>query len=182
MQPGAIRVKKVGAALGAPAGGRVLTATGATRQVTVNLPVTQQELAVDGAKVSVDLPGGRSATGHITSVGTVASASSDGQSQTGDATDTATIPVYVKLDRASAAGRLDGAPVTVGFTSETHRGVLAVPLQALLATADGRYLVEVVSATGRHQIPVSLGVFAGGKVEVSGAGLTAGMRVEVPRT
>lgn len=184
VQPGAIRVKKVAAILGAPAGGRILTATGAERQVTVNLPVTQEELAVEGARVTVQLPGGRSATGHITSVGTVASAGGDsgGQSQTGQDTQTATIPVYIRLDHASAAGRLDGAPVTVGFSSDTHKGVLAVPVQALLATADGRYLVEVVTAAGRRQVPVQLGIFADGKVEVSGMGLAAGMKVEVPRS
>ena len=185
MQPGPLRVKNVTAVLGAPAGGRVLTATGATRQITVNLPVTQQELAVDGAKVTVELPGGKSATGHISSVGTVASAGdsgSNGSSQPGQDTETATVPVYVRLDHASSAGHLDGAPVTVGFTSRTRRGVLAVPVQALLATADGAYEVEVVSGTSRRTVPVSLGVFADGKVEVAGAGLAEGMSVEVPRS
>jgi peptidoglycan hydrolase-like protein with peptidoglycan-binding domain len=183
VQPGAIRVKKVDAVLAARPGGRILTATGAEREITVNLPVTQQELAVKGARVTVDLPGDRSTTGHITSVGTVASAAdSGGQSQTGQDTQTATVPVYIRLDHASAAGRLDGAPVTVGFTSGTHKGVLAVPVQALLATAGGRYLVEVVTPTGRRQVPVELGIFADGKVEVSGTGLAAGMKVEVPRS
>ena len=185
VQPGAIRVKKILGVLGAPAGGRVLTATGATRQITVSLPVTQQELAVDGARVTVELPGGKSATGHISSVGTVASASGDGsggQAQAGQDTETATIPVYVSLDRASATGRLDGAPVTVGFTSRTHKNVLAVPVQALLASPDGSYEVEVVSPTGRRAVPVELGVFADGKVEVAGPGLTEGMKIEVPRS
>jgi peptidoglycan hydrolase-like protein with peptidoglycan-binding domain len=183
MLPGAIRVKNVSAVLGGPAGGRVLSATSATRQITVNLPVTEQELAKDGAKVTVELPGGRSATGHITSVGTVASAgqsSSDGASQPGQDTETATVPVHIRLDRSSSAGRLDGAPVLVGFTSRTRRDVLAVPVRALLASADGSYTVEVVSGSVRRTVPVSLGVFADGKVEVAGPGLTAGMRVEVP--
>jgi multidrug efflux pump subunit AcrA (membrane-fusion protein) len=60
--------------------------------------------------------------------------------------------------------------------------VLAVPVQALLAASDGTYTVEVVSGTGRRQVPVSLGIFADGKVEVAGSGLAAGMKVEVPRT
>jgi peptidoglycan hydrolase-like protein with peptidoglycan-binding domain len=185
VQPGAIRVDQVSAALGNPAGGRIMTATSAERQITVKLPVTEEELAVDGAKVTVELPGGRSATGHISSVGTVASAGSgdsSDQSQPGQDTETATIPVYITLDHASSAGRLDGAPVTVGFTSATHKGVLAVPVQALLASPDGTYRVEVVDAAGRRDVPVQLGVFADGKVEVSGSGLTEGMRVEVPRS
>jgi peptidoglycan hydrolase-like protein with peptidoglycan-binding domain len=183
LQPGALRVKKVTAALGGPAGGRVLTATSATRRITVALAVSQQELAVEGAKVTVDLPGGRSTTGHITSVGTVASAGdSDNDAQPGQGTETATVPVYISLDHPSAAGRLDGAPVTVGFTSSTRKNVLAVPVQALLASPAGQYYVEVVTATGRRAVPVTLGVFADGRVEVAGSGLAEGMKVEVPRS
>jgi peptidoglycan hydrolase-like protein with peptidoglycan-binding domain len=184
MEPSAIRVKTVTATLGGPAGGRVLAATGAERQITVDLPVAQEELAVKGARVTVELPGDRSATGHISSIGTVASASdsSDNPAKTGQDTEDATIPVHITLDRASAAGRLDGAPVTVGFTSQTHKNVLAVPVQALLAAPSGTYEVEVVTATGHRTVPVSLGIFAGGKVEVTGAGLAPGMKVEVPRS
>lgn len=184
VQPAAIRVKTVTATLGAPVGGHVLTATGASRQITVALPVTQEELAVDGASVTVELPGGTSATGHISSVGTVATAddSGSGDAQTGQDTQTATVPVHIALDHASAASRLDGAPVTVGFTSRTRKDVLAVPVQALLAAPSGQYEVEVVTATGRRTVPVSLGVFADGRVEVAGPGLAAGMKVEVPRS
>jgi peptidoglycan hydrolase-like protein with peptidoglycan-binding domain len=185
LEPGAIRVKQVKASLGGPAGGQILTANGTARQITVQLPVTQEELAVDGAKVGVELPGGKTATGHITSIGTVATASnsgSDDQDQTGQDTETATVPVHITLDHPSAAGRLDGAPVTVGFASGTHKGVLAVPVQALLAQSGGTYAVEVVDAAGRHTVPVELGIFADGKVEVSGSGLAAGTKVEVPRS
>jgi multidrug efflux pump subunit AcrA (membrane-fusion protein) len=101
---------------------------------------------------------------------------------TGQGTQTATIPVQITLDHPNAAGRLDGAPVTVGFTSTTRKGVLAVPVNALLAAADGSYAVEVVSDTRRRTVPVRLGLFADGKVEVTGTGLTAGTRVEVPRS
>jgi peptidoglycan hydrolase-like protein with peptidoglycan-binding domain len=186
MQPGAIRVTHVTGTLGAPAGGRLLSATGTDRRITVKLPVNEEELAVTGAKVRVDLPGGKQATGRISSVGTVASASddgSDGPPQTGQDTETATIPVHITLDHPSAAGRLDGAPVTVGFASGTHKNVLAVPVRALLAAATGGYAVNVVDAAGTSRtVPVELGIFADGMVEVSGSGLAAGMKVEVPRS
>lgn len=188
MEPGAIRVSDVSATLGGPAGGSLLKATGTKRLVTVNLPVDSEELAVDGAKVNVDLPGGRTTTGHISKVGTVATAdnsnsgTSSGPPQTGQDTENATIPVDVTLDHPSDAGRLDGAPVTVGFVSATHTNVLAVPVQALLATAGGTYGVQVVDATGANRtVPVELGIFADGLVEVSGNGLAPGMKVEVPR-
>jgi len=184
MQPGKLRISAVDGVLGSPAAGKVLTATDTVRQVTVDMPVTQQELAKVGHRVRVELPGGRTSAGVITAIGTAATSDSDsnGPASIGEPTDTATIPVYLTLTKPSAAGRLDGAPVTVGFTGETRKHVLAVPVTALLAGANGGYSVEVVNGSSRRLVPVELGVFADGQVEVSGDGLEAGMSVEVPRS
>lgn len=183
VQPGAIRVTKVKAVLGARTGGTVLTASSTGREVTVNLPVGQQGMAVKGAKVEIALPGGKKATGRITAVGTAATAGSTGSStQTGQSTETATIPVYITLDKSGGAGDLDNAPVTVAFTSAERRNVLAVPVTALLASGDGGYSVNVVDATGAvRSVPVRLGVFDDDMVEVSGA-LSPGMKVQVPKS
>ncbi len=182
IQPGKIRISEVDGVLGARAGGKALTATDTIRQVTVNLPVNQQELAKVGRTVRVELPGGKTSSAKITAIGSAATSDSesDNPADIGTPTDDATIPVYLTLTKPSAAGRLDGAPVTVGFTGDTRKDVLAVPVNALLAGANGAYSVEVVEGTGRRLIPVELGVFADGQVEVSGAGLQAGMKVEVP--
>jgi len=184
MQPGKLRISVVDGVLGSPAGGKVLTATDTIRQVSVDLPVTQQSLAKVGSQAQVELPGGRTSSAKITKIGTAATSddSSDNPADIGGPTDSATIPVYLTLTKPSAAGRLDGAPVTVGFTGETRKNVLAVPVNALLADAKGGYSVEVVDASGRRLVPVELGVFADSQVEVSGDGLAAGMRVEVPRS
>jgi peptidoglycan hydrolase-like protein with peptidoglycan-binding domain len=183
MQRGAIRVTRVAAILGAPAGGTVLTASGTVRRVSVKLPVSDQNLARKGAEVRVTLPGGKTTTGRISSVGSVATAgSTNAQSQTGDGTQNATIPVSVTLTGTSGAGILDGGPATVGFTSTAHRNVLAVPINALLASADGGYRVNVVDAAGNvRPVPVRLGIFDGDDVEVAGD-LTPGMKVQVPRS
>jgi peptidoglycan hydrolase-like protein with peptidoglycan-binding domain len=186
--PDTLRVSAVSGVLGTPAQGPVLTATGTVRRVTVNLPATRQELAKVGGEVRIQLPGRKTTTGRVSSIGTLATAGGGGDggaggaAPTGQGTQTATIPVQITLDHPNAAGRLDGAPVTVGFTSATRKGVLAVPVNALLAAADGTYAVEVVSGTRRRTVPVRLGLFADGKVEVTGTGLTAGTRVEVPRS
>jgi len=183
MQPGALRIKTVNAVLGGQAQGNLMTATGRSRLVTVKLPVNQQELAVNKAKVQIELPGGKSTTGRISEVGSVAtSTATGGDAKTGEGTESATIPVSITLDRPKDAGRLDGAPVTVGFTSSLHKAVLAVPVNALLANPDGSYAVSVVDAAGLpHRVKVELGVFADGKVEVTGD-LKEGMKVEVPRS
>jgi multidrug efflux pump subunit AcrA (membrane-fusion protein) len=78
-------------------------------------------------------------------------------------------------------GRLDEAPVTVGIARETRRGVLAVPVTALLARSGGGYAVEVVAAGARRRVPVETGLFADGHVEVSGRGISEGTRVAVPQ-
>jgi hypothetical protein len=179
--PGPIRVTALGAVPGGPAAGTVLTASGTGRLVTVNLPVTSQSIAKQGAAVRIELPGGKSTAGHIAAVGTVAVApKTNSPSQTGESTEAATLPVSITLDRAADAGRLDGAPVTVDFTSDEHRGVLAVPVEALLASADGSYSVDVVDdAGGVTPVAVELGIFDGDDLEVTG-NLTEGEKVRVP--
>jgi hypothetical protein len=183
MQPGKIRVTKLQVVLGAPATGAVFTASGTERRVTVKLLVSQQNIAKKGAKVRVTLPGGKTTTGHISSVGTVATAgSTNAQSQTGQGTENATFPVSITLDKPGSAGNLEGAPVTVGFTSTEHKNVLGVPINALLGSAEGNYSVNVVDSAGAvHSVQVKLGVFDGDNVEVTG-NLTPGMKVQVPRT
>ena len=160
MQRQAIRVTEVSAVLGAPASGNVLTASGTERRITVDLPVGDQDIAQKGAKVQVTLPGDKTTGGHIASIGTVATAgTSNSKSQTGQGTQNATIPVTIALDKQSSAGGLDGAPATVGFTSTEHKNVLAVPVNALLASADGSYRVNVVGADGQvRPVRVELGI------------------------
>lgn len=149
----------------------------------MDVPVADQNMIRDGAGVRVTLPGGATAAGKISSVGTVATAGdTNSQSQTGQGTQNATIPVYIALDDKGDKELLDGAPVTVGFTSTEHKDVLTVPINALLASADGSYKVNVVDASGNvTPVPVKLGIFDGDDVEVSG-NLKAGMKVEVPRS
>jgi hypothetical protein len=187
VQPGAVRITSVQANLGAPAQGEVATVSGTRRTVTVNLPVDRQTLAAEGAHVGITLPDGTTTPGRITSIGTVAGGppgtqgGAAGRGTAPTATAVPTIEVQIGLDRPSDAGMLDGAPVTVAFTSETHRHVLAVPVNALLAEPGGGYALEVVDADGgTRMLKVATGMFAAGRVEVSGSGLTAGTKVRVP--
>ncbi|HEX4225790.1 MAG TPA: peptidoglycan-binding domain-containing protein [Pseudonocardiaceae bacterium] len=176
---GAVRVTGVTAAVGAGPAGNLMTLSSTDRVVSVNLPVAQQTLAVAGAAVRVELPDSTIAAGHISQVGTVATAPTPAQGSQPDP-DQATVVVQVTLDRPSDAGSLDGAPVEVDFTSQTRSGVLAVPVDALLALPAGGYAVEVVTGQTSRLVVVTLGIFAAGQVQVSGAGITAGTRVEVP--
>ncbi len=175
--PGAIRVAEVKAEKGGSAapGSPVFTGSTTTRVVNVDLEASKQSLVKVGDKVEVKLPGGRTTTGVVASVGSVAQTKGQGESAK------QVISVTVTLDDPSATGSLDQAPVRVGVTSDSRKGVLAVPVNALLALAEGGYGVRVLdgSPTGRI-VAVQTGLFARGQVEVSGDGLVEGLSVEVP--
>jgi hypothetical protein len=99
--------------------------------------------------------------GTIASVGTVAAAGQQGANPT--------IPVTVTLDDQTVGTGLDAAPVTVKVTTKQAAGVLAVPVSALLALAEGGYAVErVTGVTTTTLVGVQTGVFAGGWVQVTG--------------
>lgn len=163
---GPVRASGAAVQVGERAGGDVLKVTGTDRVVTVALDTEKQTDAVVNAKVALALPGGGKTTGTVTDVGVVATANDKGGS---------TIPVTIKLDDPAAAGRLVAAPVTVTFTTGRRTGVLAVPVNALLALREGGYGLEL--AEGHRLIAVQTGLFADGQVEVTGADLREGMKV-----
>jgi|ERR1700729_1962639 hypothetical protein len=174
-EPQAIRVTQVTGSLGGPASGPVLQATSDRHVVTIALDTSQESQVTAGDQVSVTLPDGTSTPGVLSSVGTVAatSTSSDGTTST-------TIPVQVRLTDPAAVGSLDQAPVTVNITTAVARGVLAVPVTALLARPGG-YVVEVTGPGGGWRyVPVTPGIFDDntGLVQVTGV-LTPGQRVVV---
>src|SRR6516165_8482216 len=183
-----------GAGSGSTAGGAasaVLTSSSNHQVATVALEASKQTEAVAGEQVEVTLPSGVVVQGRISRVGRVAqtspqsgSSSNNAQSNGGNSTSgagaapQATVIVTIQLLHAGRLGSLDQAPVTVAFALATRHNVLAVPVSALLATAGGGYAVDVVNANHTTtRIPVTAGAFAGGYVEVSGAGITAGTQI-----
>jgi membrane fusion protein, multidrug efflux system len=180
--PAAIRISDHDAQVGGKTGASLLSSTAVGRTVTVALPVADQRLARKGAKVTIELPSGQTAKGTVTSVGTVAELpEASGAGQEPSATD-ATIDVLVTLDDPKAGAGLDEAPVTVRLVSQQRKGVLTVPVAALLALKEGGYGVQVIAGGNAKTVAVKLGMFADGRVEVSGPGITAGTKVGVPVT
>jgi peptidoglycan hydrolase-like protein with peptidoglycan-binding domain len=173
---GPIRVAGAKASVGDPASGPVLAYTGTTRVVEVALDVAKQHLVRKGTTATVTLPDETEVTGQVSGVGTVAtttSASGQGQSTT-------TIDVVVSIRDQRALGTLDGAPVSVTLLSETRENVLAVPVAALVALAEGGYGVEVVANGTSSHVAVITGLFADGRVEISGEGIAEGTVVGMP--
>lgn len=84
------------------------------------------------------------------------------------------------MAKQTGLGRLDAAPVDVTFTSEERADVLAVPVNALVALAEGGYGVEVVADGATSYVAVEVGLFADGMVEVTGEDLSEATTVVVP--
>jgi hypothetical protein len=192
---------------GGGGGGTVLTATGTTPVVTVDLPVTQEYLVKAGEVVSVVLPNGSSTVrGRVKSVGSVATCPGGGGTGTasggstgstgggggqspcsqagsnggGGSNSSPTVAVTITLDHTPRGTAEDQAPVNVNITAQRASNVLAVPVNALLALRGGGFGVQVVTGHSSHLVGVTTGLYGATMVQVSGPGLTTGMRVEVP--
>ncbi|MER7001610.1 peptidoglycan-binding protein [Dactylosporangium sp. NPDC000555] len=172
---GDVRVQSVKAQRGGSVGGgaAVLSVTELQKRVSVKLQLANQQLAKLGGAVEITLPNGTRTNGKVLSVGT--------PQQEGDK-DNVVIPVVVTLDDPAAGGDLQQAGVTVSFPAETRENVLSIPVAALIALDDTHFGVEVVRSDGTvDRVPVKTGLFAAGRVEISGDGLEAGQNVVIPK-
>jgi hypothetical protein len=192
--PGPVRIAGQSARVGdfigresGQAGASVLSYTGTRRLVTVELEVADLPLAVKGRTVTVTVPGRRAVKGRISQVGRAITAqgAAPGEGSTAESTNAPTtdavFEVTVTIPDQKELGALDAAPVDVDFISSKRKGVLAVPVVALLALPKGGFGVEVVDGARTRIVPVRTGMFAAGQVEVSGKGIAAGMQVGVPK-
>lgn len=158
----------------------LFTASSSRQVISANLKLSDQALGVVGNSVTVRLPGSAATTtGTITSVEPPREkAGEEGSKET---TKERIIPITVTPDDTSALEGLQEASVSLGLTSETRTGVLSVPLGALVALSTDQFGVEVVDEKGEiRRVPVTVGLFAGDRVEVSGDEIAEGQRVVVP--
>ncbi|SEG93182.1 Multidrug efflux pump subunit AcrA (membrane-fusion protein) [Nonomuraea solani] len=176
--PGKVRVESLDTEEGQPAtpGQKILTYSGTSKVITVQLEAEDQRMAKKGAKVEVTLPGGKSVKGKVTEVATVI-VPGEGQ----DADPETRVEALVSIGAAKAAKGLDKAAVDVTFTASQRKDVLTVPVAALVALQEGGYGLEIIEGGKSRYIGVETGLFAGGRVEVTGDGLTEGMTVGMPK-
>jgi peptidoglycan hydrolase-like protein with peptidoglycan-binding domain len=152
----------------------VLTGTTTRQVVTADLTADRQNQIKPGDRVSVVVPGSGPVDGEVLRVGTVAT------SQTGDNGEPgpATVQVVMRVTTPKGSS-LDQASVQVSLATSQRKGVLIVPVSALLASP-GSSGYRVRLASGAY-VDVEPGLYddASGMVEVSG-GLSEGDQVEVP--
>jgi peptidoglycan hydrolase-like protein with peptidoglycan-binding domain len=153
-------------------GAAVERVTGTSAMATVGLDVSSARLAKRAAKVQVTLPDGKVVPGEISKIVMVVSPGENGGA--------ATTRIQVTIQFASAIESPGAAAVTVAFTAGRRPNVLAIPVTALVALAEGGYGVQVVDGGTTRIVAVATGLFADGKVEITGNGLQAGMKVAIP--
>jgi peptidoglycan hydrolase-like protein with peptidoglycan-binding domain len=176
--PAAVRVDSLQAAISDPVkpDQKLLAYTGISRAITVELDASDQRLARLNATVSITLPDDSVVIGRVTEVSTViepaASPGQDPQTK---------IEVIVSLGSQKAVATYGLASVDVTFLAAERKNVLTVPVAALLALQEGGFGVEVTDGSMSHYLPVKTGMFASGRVEISGKGITAGISVGVPK-
>jgi peptidoglycan hydrolase-like protein with peptidoglycan-binding domain len=153
-------------------GAPVLDITGTDQVVLLEADLDDRDRFDIDTKVTVALPGGDEIAGTVSAMRIVEVAS-------GGATDSESL-VEVEIALARASDELVGTPVEVIVAIDERADVLVVPVSALLALAEGGYGLEVVGDDGTTRIVrVDTGLFADGKVEVSGAGIAEGTVVGV---
>jgi peptidoglycan hydrolase-like protein with peptidoglycan-binding domain len=179
-----LRVAGATAALGADvaAGTELYRASADAKVVDLDLRLGDQQLAVIGAGVGITLPDGTTTPGSITAVGEpLERASADGATDAAAAT--FVVPVTVAVTDQAAVAAFPRASVTVQFSSTLAAGVLTVPVEALIALDASSFAVETPASGANdatRRIPVTIGAFASGRVQVSGEGIREGLPVVVP--
>tara|TARA_B100000586_G_scaffold114144_1_gene82241 strand:- start:1411 stop:2925 length:1515 start_codon:yes stop_codon:yes gene_type:complete len=145
--------------------------SGISREVTFNLPAGDQGMISVGDNVIVKLPTDEEIKAVVRFVDTVVTEINNGSK---------VIEVVLDVVDADDTQTYDEAPVDILVTSEVSEDVLYVPVNALVALAEGGYAIELLSGEEKSYISVEIGVFTDGYVEIIG-NIQEGQEVIVPR-
>ncbi|MER7049962.1 peptidoglycan-binding domain-containing protein [Streptomyces jumonjinensis] len=182
-QPGQVKVVSADAALADQVGPDtpVMTIASTKPVVRAELDQTDGALTSKGTEVEVTLPSGKTVAGEV--AGTVRPEESDAG---GGAGASEGIVVEVVLDGGvnAASGEDAKATASVKFVSEAREGVLAVPVEAIVALRgeNGGYGLQVVQGSASKIVRVETGMTADGQIEVSGPDLREGLKVGVAKS
>ena len=153
------------------------TARTVTVPISPNLPPANV-----GEAVAIVLPANATTPGKVMAIGPAPPSTASGAaSSSGSVSQSpASTILTVTPDDPAATGSGLAVAVQVSLTTQSVSSVLAVPVSALLALSGGGYGVEVVTPSGTHHVVgVTTGIFAGSRVQVSGAGIAQGTKVVV---
>jgi peptidoglycan hydrolase-like protein with peptidoglycan-binding domain len=155
----------------------ILDLTGTDQLVSLEVDVDDRDRLEVGTEVTVVLPGGDEIAGAVGATAVVEVAPEGPEGSEGAAGSVLQVEISV---REPAPDEVVGAPVEVVVAVDERADVLLVPVNALLALAEGGYGLEVVADDGSTSIvAVETGLFADGKVEVDSPEVTEGTVVGV---
>ncbi|MFE3072454.1 peptidoglycan-binding protein [Streptomyces sp. NPDC059247] len=180
-QPDRLRVVTADASLADQVGSDTAVLTVASTHPVVRAALDQSDGALTSrnTRVEVTLPSGRTVPGRV--AGTVRP--EDDSASGGASASQEGIVVEVVLDggAGAASGEDARATASVRFVSEARKGVLAVPVEAVIALRgeNGGYGLQVVQGTTTSVVRVETGMTADGKIEISGPDIREGLKVGV---
>ncbi|HEX9887995.1 MAG TPA: peptidoglycan-binding protein [Nitriliruptorales bacterium] len=155
-------------------GTAILDLTGTDQVASLEADVDDRDRFEVDTAVTVVLPGGDEVAGTVSATAVV-EVRSDGPE--GDTE--SILQVEIALGE-QVPDEFVGGPVDVVVAVDERTDVLLVPVNALLALAEGGYGLEVVADDGTTSlVAVETGLFAEGKVEVSSADVAEGTVVGV---
>lgn len=179
-QPDRVKVVSADAALADQVGpdGPVLTIASTKPVVRALLDQADGALTARGTKVEVALPSGKTVPGKV--AGTVRPEEGGAEDGTPEGV---TVEVVLDGGPGAVSGEDAEAAASVTFVSEAREGVLAVPVEAVVALRgeNGGYGLQIVRGTTSSMVRVETGMTADGRIEVSGAELREGMKVGVAK-
>ncbi|MCX4823944.1 peptidoglycan-binding protein [Streptomyces sp. NBC_01142] len=179
-QPGQVKVVSADSALADQVGPDkpVLTIASTKPVVRAELEQTDGALTAKGTKVEVTLPSGKTVAGRV--VGTVRPEELASEGGAG-AQEGITVEVVLDGGVSAASGEDAKASASVKFVSEARKGVLAVPVEAVVALRgeNGGYGLQVVRGATSKMVRVETGMTADGQIEVSGPDVREGLKVGV---
>lgn len=175
---GPIRVGVAATAVGSVVipGAPMYAVTARNHEVVVLLDADRQDLLAVSDVVSITLPDDTVTEGTVAEVSplVITTDTEDGEGRR-------VVEVSIDLMDQGVVTALDEAPVEVDVAADTAQAVVAVPVEALLALAEGGYAVEIAEGAATRLVAVDIGTFADGLVEIVGD-VQPGARVVVPGT
>jgi peptidoglycan hydrolase-like protein with peptidoglycan-binding domain len=156
----------------------ILDVTSTDQIVGLSIEVDDLDRFAVGTQTTIVLPGEDQVGGTVSNTVLVDPAP-DPMSEDGNDVSESAVEAEITLDE-NVSEQLVGASVEVVVAVDERTDVLLVPVNALLALASGGYGLEIVAGDGTTSIvPVEVGLFADGKVEVTSADIAEGTIVAV---
>ena len=145
------------------------------QKVSTTIPVVNKELIEINSQVKIELPNEVEVYGSVSEIGKIAIVPQGNQS--GDPY----LEVSITINDDKSFPEWTGADVTVYVTREIASGVMAVPITSLVSLLRGGYGLQVVTDNATQLVPVEVGMYSDGWVEISSEYIQTGVQVMNPK-